>query len=271
MGVGPVAGINANLQAKLDISNKISYNDDVERFDCVSTENQTRADTLEREICLSSAQAHAAMARVTAAAAEFDEIGGWGAGGIKSFPHWLAIWAGFDSNTGAELLRVGQALRALPLLSAAFAAGELSFDKVRQATSVATPDTDELMTRIARGASGSQLARICRSLRRMVRLEQSENQRAKRGLWRRIEEDGMLRLVAILPPEEGEIVMKAIESISGDKPPAEEQEDAAYEPWPRAGPTPWSRCRSMSSPVGRRRSLRRARLGRWSCTWTSEF
>ena len=119
----------------------------MERFDCVSTENQERADALEREICLSSAQAHAAMARVTAAAAEFDEIGGWGAGGIKSFPHWLAIWAGFDSNTGAELLRVGQALRALPLLSAAFAAGELSFDKVRQATSVATPDTDELMTR----------------------------------------------------------------------------------------------------------------------------
>jgi Domain of unknown function (DUF222) len=45
---------------------------------------------------------------------EFDVIGGWCAGGIRSFPHWLAINAGFDMHTGAELLCVGQSLTILP-------------------------------------------------------------------------------------------------------------------------------------------------------------
>ena len=100
--------------------------------------------------------------------------------------------------------------------SAAFAAGELSFDKVRQATTVVTPATDELVTTLARGASGSQLARICRSLRQM--LENEPARAARRGLWSRVEEDAMLRLVALLPPEEGEIVMKAIASIAATSP-----------------------------------------------------
>lgn len=179
---------------------------------------------LERDLTLSCAQAHAAMARVAVAAAEFDEIGGWADGGIKSFAHWLAIWGGFDAHTGAELLRVGNAMRSLPLLSAAFARGELSFDKMRQLTTVATPDTDELMISIARGASGSQLARICRSLRRMTQVEGSRHSR--RGLWSRIEEDGMLRLVALLPPEEGELAMRAIESVTAQR----ELPDDAIEP-----------------------------------------
>ena len=176
---------------------------------------------LEREIGIASAHAHATMARV--AVAEYAEIGDLG-DGFRSIPHWLAVWTGFDPFTGAELLRVGQALRSLPLLAAAFAAGELSFDKVRQATTVATAETDELMTTLAKGASGSQLRRICRSLRRI--LETESTRPVRRGLWSRIEEDGMLRLVAILPPEDGELVMKAIESVAAASPLPEE----TYEP-----------------------------------------
>ncbi len=125
-----------------------------------SPENQDLARVLDDQIGEVSAHAHAAMAQVAKASAQLDAIGGWSGGGIRSFPHWLTIKTGFDMHTGAELLRVGQAMGLLPKLAEAFEAGQLSFDKARQITTVATPATEEFLLEIARGASGAQLARI---------------------------------------------------------------------------------------------------------------
>src|ERR1700682_3512173 len=102
-----------------------------------SPENQELAKVLDDRIGELSAVAHAALAQVAKASAEFDAIGGWGAGGIRSFEHWLTIKTGFDMHTGGELLRVGQAMSVLPRISQAFEAGQLSFDKARQITPVA--------------------------------------------------------------------------------------------------------------------------------------
>ena len=151
----------------------------------LSLENQDRAKVLENKIGELSAHAHAVIAQVAKASADFDAIGGWGAGGIRSFEHWMTIKTGFDMHTGAELLRVGQALSVLPNIAAAFEAGQLSFDKVRQITTVATAATDEFLLEIAQGASGSQLARICRALRRIKEAnapEQADEHLARRGL-----------------------------------------------------------------------------------------
>ena len=199
----------------------------------VSPANQARARELEDRLGQLSAQAHASMAGVAIAAAEFDELGGWYDGGIRSFAHWLTISMGFDPHTGKELLRVGYALKSLPLIAAAFAAGQLSFDKVRQITSVATPDTDELMLEIGRGASGSQLERICRSLRRIRELESPDHdqkQLAKRGLWTHLDEDGMMRLVAKLPAEDAAVVVAALESITGSRPVPDSSGDEVPDP-----------------------------------------
>jgi hypothetical protein len=164
-----------------------------------SPENQDRAKALDDQIGELSAHAHAAIAAVAKASAEFDAIGGWGGGGIRSFPHWMTIKTGFDMHTSAELLRVGQALAVLPKISAAFEAGQLSFDKVRQITTVATPATEELLLEIAQGASGAQLARICRALRRIDEANapaQAEDHLARRGLWMHWDGNGMLELKA---------------------------------------------------------------------------
>ena len=194
------------------------------RFDCVSEEEQARAHQLERAIGVGAVRAHAAMAEIAAAAAEFDELGAWSSPGFRSFDHWLAVEMGFDPHLGRELLRVGKALRALPLLAAAFASGRLSFDKVREVTTVATPETDELMLQIARGASGSQVARICRSLRKMTAPESHQHQ-AQRGLWMRFTENGMVRLVANLPAEEAAIFQAAIESLAAKMPLPEDADE----------------------------------------------
>jgi hypothetical protein len=204
----------------------------------VSADRQALAADLDLAIGQASARAHSAMKDLATAAAEFDELGGWSAGGIRSFPHWLAINAGFDVHQGSELLRVGKALQCLPRIAEAFGAGRLSFDKVRQLTTVATPATEELLLEIGLGASGSQLARICTSLRRIARAEEldhDERAQAERGLWTEWGEDGMMRLVARLPAEDAAVVMAAIESVVASRPlqnaAGSEVVDPAEEPW----------------------------------------
>jgi hypothetical protein len=195
--------------------------------------NQDRAKALEDKIGEFSALAHAALAQVAQASAEFDAIDGWGAGGIRSFQHWLTIKAGFDMHTGGELLRVGQAMNTLPKLAAAFATGQLSFDKVRQITTVATPATEEILIEIAHGASGSQLARICRELRRIKEANepaQADEHLSRRGIWMHWCEDGMLELKARLTPEDAAVVQAALESITGSRPVPEPADDGVEDP-----------------------------------------
>jgi hypothetical protein len=154
-------------------------------------------------------------------------------GGIRSFPDWLSGKTGFDMHTGAELLRVGQAMSLVPKIAKAFEAGQLSFDKVRQITTVATPATDEFLLEIAQGASGAQLARICRSLRRIAEAdapEEANEHLSRRGIWMHWDEHGMLELVARLTSEDAAVVQAALESITGSRPVAEPADDGVKDP-----------------------------------------
>ncbi|HEY6378004.1 MAG TPA: DUF222 domain-containing protein [Candidatus Dormibacteraeota bacterium] len=191
-------------------------------------------------LCELAARVHAGMAELTRMAAAFDDAEGWGGWGVRSCTHWLSINAGFDLFTGDELLRVGHALTRQPRLAAAFSAGELSFDKVRAVSRVATPADEEILLEIARQASGSQLARICRGYRRVLEAnarEQAEAHLARRGMWAHWEDDGMLRLRAVLPPEDGALLLAALEAIVGPDPlpPAQGAAaavpDPAYDSW----------------------------------------
>ena len=198
-----------------------------------SLENQELARDLEDQIGEDSAHAHATLARVATASARFDEIGGWCGGGIRSFEHWMTIKTGFDMHTSAELLRVGQAIKALPRIAAAFEAGQLSFDKVRQICTVATPATEEFFLEIAQGASGAQLARICRALRRIDEAnapQQADDHLARRGLWMHWDDNGMLELKARLTPEDAAVVQAALESITGTRPVPEPTDDGVKDP-----------------------------------------
>ena len=160
---------------------------------------------------------HAATAELVGLAAELDGTGAWAAQGMRSCAHWLSINIGVDVSTGAEMVRAGHALEELPALRAAFAAGRISFDKIRALTRVATSADDELWLQVALQTSGGQLARICRGVR--LAFEADDPRRAgdallHRGVrvwWR---DDGMLELMAVLPKEDGAIVMAAIEAVA---------------------------------------------------------
>jgi Domain of unknown function (DUF222)/HNH endonuclease len=172
---------------------------------------------LEKRIGALAARIHAATAELVALSAQLDTNGAWADQGVRSCAHWLSINIGVDVYTGAEMVRTGHALEGLPVLRAAFAEGRISFDKVRALTRVATPADDQMWLMVALNASGGQLARICRGVR--LALEADDPRRAgdallHRGVrvwWR---DDGMLELMAVLPKEDGAIVMAAVEAVA---------------------------------------------------------
>jgi hypothetical protein len=161
---------------------------------------------------------HSTMAGLVRLAAAYDTSEGWAAWGARSAAHWLSWNAGFSVSTGAALVRVGHALDALPAIAAAFAEGTLSFDKVRMIAGVATPDDEDVWLELAVEASGAQLARICSGYRRAVRADddaRAEQQSARRGLWSHWDDDGVLHLDVALPPDDGALVLAAIERVAG--------------------------------------------------------
>lgn len=171
---------------------------------------------LDDEIGELAGHLHAATAQFVDLATELDGSLQWDGFGMRSCAHWVTIATGIDLSTAREMLRVGHALCDLPLIHDAFAAGQLSFDKVRSLTHVATSADEHVWLDVALEASGSQLSRICREFRRTIAMDdpsRSALQRARRRLvswW--LDEDGMLALYAALPPEEGRLVLAAIES-----------------------------------------------------------
>jgi hypothetical protein len=103
---------------------------------------------LESELLGLAGHIAAAEARFLQLLGEFDERGGWVGDGIRSCAHWLSWRAGMSLRTAVERLRVAHALRNLPSISEAFAAGRVSYSKVRAITRITGSDTATL-TRIA--------------------------------------------------------------------------------------------------------------------------
>jgi Domain of unknown function (DUF222) len=169
---------------------------------------------------------HAATAEAARMAAEFDSSEGWGGIGMRNCAHWLSVYCGLNESDARELLRVGHALEELPVIAESFGAGRLSLDKVRSITWVAKPHDEHLWVELAEQASGMQLSRICHTIRDTLLTddpERARRQRERRGFaswWQ--DADGMLAIFAKLPPEDGRIVLNAIEAAVRRRPPLAE-------------------------------------------------
>ena len=98
---------------------------------------------------------------------EFDECDGYVGQGYLSCAHYLNYRIGLSLNAGREKVRVGHALKTLPLIDAAFAAGVLSYSKVRAMTRVATPQTEADLLTVANEVSANALEKLVRSVRRV--------------------------------------------------------------------------------------------------------
>jgi hypothetical protein len=118
-------------------------------------------------------------------------------------------------NAAREKVRVAHALADLPRISKAFSRGKVSYSKVRAMTRVATPENEELLLRIALHGTASHVERAVRQYRRVRRTEalvaEKERHERRRVFWR-MEEDGSWCLFGRFSPDQGERIMKAIES-----------------------------------------------------------
>jgi hypothetical protein len=145
---------------------------------------------------------------------EFDDRFGWKKWMFKSCAEWLAWRASISLSAAREKVRAAHALRALPVISAAFAEGRLSYSKVRALTRVAQFHDEDLLLAHALDATVPQVEERCRQIRNVAPDSVHHARRAweHRSLtvWRD-EARGTLRLTVELPIEEGELITHALD------------------------------------------------------------
>ncbi len=147
---------------------------------------------------------------------EFDARNGWADTGCVSMVAWLSWWTGTSRKAASEHVRVARGLGDLPLIDQAFAAGELSYSKVRALTRCAEPATQQSLLDVAKSATASQLDKIVAGLRR-VRAHANGgeiNHEQRRFASFTETAGGMVRLVAQVGPEEALILRAALDQAN---------------------------------------------------------
>ncbi len=124
---------------------------------------------LERRMKVQAAQITALTCRWIQLLGELVVRGVWADQGARTPAHWLSYMVGLAPSTARDHVRVALRLRELPAIRAAFAAGQLSYSKVRALTRIAHPDLQDLLLRWAHHATAADIERIVRGAARCER------------------------------------------------------------------------------------------------------
>lgn len=189
------------------------------------TSVQTSLEVLEYEICVLAARLASETCRWLLLVAEFDAREGWAAWGMNSCAEWLSWRCGIGIGAARDHVRVARMLGCLPLVQAAFAAGELSYSKVRALTRVASEKTEAELVELAKHATGAQLEKLCGKYGQALRAscEQAKAINERQALHLHWDDDGMLVVQGRLAPEDGAALMRALERAA-ESVPADTQE-----------------------------------------------
>ena len=178
---------------------------------------RTGDDPLGDRIAALCAHIDAATHRLLTLLRVYDEDGRWE--GCRSCAHWLSWRTGISLGPAREKVRVARRLPSLPLVSAAFAKGELSYSKVRALTRAATPDNEAELLAFARHGTTAHVERLVREWRRLDRSDAREDDdparrtdpAEHRGLSLQLADDGNYEIRGRLTPEVGALLLKALE------------------------------------------------------------
>ena len=167
---------------------------------------------LETEITTLYARISAETCRWLLLVAEYDRREAyrnvWGA---RHMADWLSWHCGVGVRTAQEQVRVARRLVDLPLTTELFAKGELSYSKVRAISRAADDESEGSLVNLARNSTAAQIERIVSTFRRAKAVaDESEREENRFATWDRMD-DGCVRLRALLSPDEGAIVLKALE------------------------------------------------------------
>jgi hypothetical protein len=170
---------------------------------------------LEAQICELAGHLAAATCRFLLLVGEFDARRGWAGWDLPSCAAWLAWRCQLAPGTAREHVRVARALRELPATRAEFAAGRMSYAKVRALTRIAAPATEAGLAELAASMTAGQLERFVRAHRQVSAACGLRARAARRVCWR-VEDDGSLGMSIRLPAAEGQVVLQALRAAAGD-------------------------------------------------------
>jgi len=204
---------------------------------------------LEAQICELAGHLAAATCRFLVLLADFDARRGWASWEMGSCAQWLSWKCQMSSGTAREHVRVARALRDLPVIRARFAAGRLSYAKVRALTRIAVPATEAGLAELAGPMTANQLERFARAHRQVTQADDADARVRRRLAWR-FEEDGSLSGTFRLPPLAGAVLLKACGL------PAPTWRVIRPGAFPRKRRRPWHRRRGRAGrwPAGRGRA-----------------
>lgn len=172
---------------------------------------------LESEVCVLAGHIAAAMCRFLLLVGELDRRESWRVWECLSCAHWLAWKCGISSRTAREHVRVARALEELPVITAAFSAGELSYSKVRALTRVATPKSETDLVEVAKHGTATHVDRIaagyCQA-RRNADPDRARAQQQRRGVWHETDDDGTVTITMRLAPDAAATVLAAIDAAT---------------------------------------------------------
>ncbi|MCP3935603.1 MAG: DUF222 domain-containing protein [Actinomycetia bacterium] len=154
--------------------------------------------------------------RLVHLAARFDEELEWYRQGLKSASHWIAERLQIQSSTAREWVRVGHALRHLPLIGAALAANEISYAKARILTRWADADSEERLLVLARERTANRLSpAIARALLDDGETDDERDARLHeaRSVTTWTDGDGMAVVRIVLPPSVAKPVIAAVDEL----------------------------------------------------------
>lgn len=170
----------------------------------------------------------AADAQLLAAVGSLRASEAWRDDGCRSLADWLVQRLGLLHRTAAELVFVAERLRDLPALAAAFAEGRLSWDQLRFAVVLATPETQAAVAAEAAGRSARELERLAQEARRIEREEADLRHRRRYVRWRSAG-DGMTRLTGLLADADAAVVTCALHRHAADAP--KDPDTGTFEPY----------------------------------------
>src|SRR5690349_3463633 len=163
---------------------------------------------LGERIAENAAHLDAAMHRLLVDIRRFDEEQGWYHADFRSCADWLSWRVGWDLGTARDRVRVARRLGALPVIDDALRRGALSYSKCRALVRVATPENQDAMLTAAETTTAAQLEKLCRRIAGVQRSQQraADDAPPHRYVNKRVLDDGMVRIEAVLRPEEAERV-----------------------------------------------------------------
>jgi hypothetical protein len=133
---------------------------------------------------------------------------------MTSCAQWLTWKCGIGVVAAREKVRVARALEALPKISDAMRTGTVSYSKARALTRIATPANEKAVLAVALNGTAQHVERMAQIYRRTGRVagndEALKHERA-RELSYYWDEDGFLVISGRLPPEQGAVLVKALQ------------------------------------------------------------